>query len=114
VSGAQGFACVCMCVYARAEPLLLALFWILSLFMPLATLVCASMSLDHAHYRRYAAALRTLYASHGSDLEVATLFAEALINRTPWRLWDLDTGARGCRSCKPWLCGTSQRLHPVD
>ena len=41
---------------------------------------------------RYANALREVYAAHSSDLEVATLFAEALINRTPWRLWDLDTG----------------------
>ena len=29
---------------------------------------------------------------HGDDLDVATLFAEALMNRTPWQLWDLTTG----------------------
>jgi tetratricopeptide (TPR) repeat protein len=38
----------------------------------------------------YAAAMRAVYASHGDDVDVATLFAEALINRTPWQLWDLD------------------------
>ena len=41
---------------------------------------------------RYADALREVYRAHGGDLDVATLFAEALVNRTPWRLWDLDTG----------------------
>jgi tetratricopeptide (TPR) repeat protein len=38
----------------------------------------------------YAAAMRDVYAQHGNDADVATLFAEALINRTPWALWDLD------------------------
>ena len=32
------------------------------------------------------------YKSYTDDLEVATLFAEALINRTPWALWNLKTG----------------------
>jgi tetratricopeptide (TPR) repeat protein len=36
--------------------------------------------------------MRTVYARHGSDADVATLFAEALINRTPWQLWDLENG----------------------
>ena len=37
-------------------------------------------------------AMRTVYATHSNDLDVATLFAEALMNRTPWQLWDLRTG----------------------
>ncbi len=36
--------------------------------------------------------MRQVYARHGDDADVATLFAEALINRTPWELWNLDTG----------------------
>ena len=40
----------------------------------------------------YAQAMRTVYESHGSDLNVAALYAEALMNRTPWELWDLSTG----------------------
>ena len=40
----------------------------------------------------YAAAMREVYAVHGADADVAALFAEALINRTPWQLWDLATG----------------------
>ena len=38
----------------------------------------------------YAVAMRSVYARHGEDADVAALFAEALINRTPWELWDLD------------------------
>ncbi len=45
----------------------------------------------------YAVAMREVYAVFSEDVDVATLFAEALINRTPWQLWDLKTGrpARG-------------------
>src|SRR5690606_1228753 len=35
---------------------------------------------------------RDVYNEFGHDPDVATLFAEALINRTPWQLWDLPTG----------------------
>jgi tetratricopeptide (TPR) repeat protein len=40
----------------------------------------------------YAAAMRQVYADHGDDLDVAALFAEAIMNRTPWQLWNLETG----------------------
>lgn len=40
----------------------------------------------------YASAMRDVYREFGHDADVATLFAEALINRTPWQLWDLPTG----------------------
>jgi hypothetical protein len=41
----------------------------------------------------YAAAMRQVFTAHGDDLDVRALFAEALMNRTPWALWDLPTGA---------------------
>ena len=41
----------------------------------------------------YADAMREVYRTYGDNLDVAALFAEALMNRTPWRLWDLN--ARG-------------------
>jgi tetratricopeptide (TPR) repeat protein len=41
----------------------------------------------------YADAMRPVYRDFGDDLDIATLFAEALMNRTPWRLWDLPSGA---------------------
>ncbi|MEO0760587.1 MAG: tetratricopeptide repeat protein, partial [Pseudomonadota bacterium] len=40
----------------------------------------------------YAAAMRAVHAAHGDDLDVAALFAEAIMNRTPWQLWNLATG----------------------
>lgn len=40
----------------------------------------------------YAAAMRTVYHAYPDDWDVAALFAEALINRTPWQLWNLETG----------------------
>ncbi len=40
----------------------------------------------------YAAAMRSVYSTFPDDPDVAALFAEALINRTPWQLWDLATG----------------------
>ena len=40
----------------------------------------------------YAAAMRDVYRAFPDDLDVCALFAEALINRTPWQLWDLKTG----------------------
>jgi len=41
----------------------------------------------------YADAMRAVYRDFGDNLDVAALFAEALMNRTPWHLWDLN--ARG-------------------
>ena len=38
----------------------------------------------------YADAMRRVHADHGGHPEVAALFAEALLNRTPWQLWDKD------------------------
>ncbi len=40
----------------------------------------------------YAAAMRGVYAAFPLDLDICALFAEALINRTPWKLWDLKSG----------------------
>lgn len=40
----------------------------------------------------YAAAMRDVYTAFPDDLDVSALFAEALINRTPWLLWDLTSG----------------------
>lgn len=41
----------------------------------------------------YADAMRGVFSEFGSDLDVCALFAEAMMNRTPWALWDLDSGA---------------------
>ncbi len=45
-----------------------------------------------ARNRQYAAAMREAYREHPGDLDVAALFADALMNLTPWALWDTRTG----------------------
>ena len=40
----------------------------------------------------FASAMRDVHANFGDDLDVCAVFAEALMNRTPWQLWDLPTG----------------------
>ena len=40
----------------------------------------------------FADAMREVHRDFGDDHDVAALFAEAIMNRTPWALWDLKTG----------------------
>jgi tetratricopeptide (TPR) repeat protein len=40
----------------------------------------------------YANAMREVYTAYPDDLDVRALFAESMMNRTPWQLWDLSTG----------------------
>ncbi|KEF63118.1 uncharacterized protein A1O9_01094 [Exophiala aquamarina CBS 119918] len=40
----------------------------------------------------YADAMATVYRDFPDDLDVAALYADALMNLTPWQLWDLTTG----------------------
>lgn len=40
----------------------------------------------------YADAMREVYRQYPQDGDVAALFAEAMMTRTPWKLWDLKTG----------------------
>ncbi|KAK8085742.1 hypothetical protein PG997_007013 [Apiospora hydei] len=49
---------------------------------------------------QYADAMQRVHASFGADLDVAALCADALMNLTPWKLWDLKTGlpAEGART----------------
>ncbi|AZM58385.1 MULTISPECIES: tetratricopeptide repeat protein [unclassified Streptomyces] len=48
----------------------------------------------------YADRMLAVYESAPGDLDVATLCADALMNLTPWQLWDLKTGrpAEGART----------------
>ncbi len=41
----------------------------------------------------YACAMRDAYRAWPRDLDIAVLFADAMMTRTPWKLWDLRTGA---------------------
>jgi len=40
----------------------------------------------------FADAMRKVYRAHPDDLEVTSIFAEAILNRTPWKMWDLTSG----------------------
>lgn len=40
----------------------------------------------------YAAAMRRVHKENPNDADIEALFAEALMNRTPWALWDLSSG----------------------
>ncbi|KAL4985618.1 hypothetical protein BDW68DRAFT_179567 [Aspergillus falconensis] len=42
--------------------------------------------------RRYAEAMGRVYEDFGDDIEIAVLYADALMNVTPWALWNLVTG----------------------
>ena len=51
---------------------------------------------------KYADAMGSVYRDFGDDLDVAALYADALMNLTPWQLWDLRTGepAAGARTAE--------------
>lgn len=40
----------------------------------------------------YADAMRAVHAEFPEDLDVIAQFAEAMMTRTPWKLWDIDRG----------------------
>ncbi|KAI0179816.1 TPR domain protein [Hypoxylon sp. FL1284] len=48
----------------------------------------------------YADAMGTVYADFPDDLDIAALYVDALMNLTPWQLWDIHTGepASGART----------------
>lgn len=50
----------------------------------------------------YADAMGKVYEQFSDDLDVAALYADALMNLTPWQLWDLKTGepASGAQTLK--------------
>ncbi|MEJ2122868.1 MAG: tetratricopeptide repeat protein [Alphaproteobacteria bacterium] len=45
----------------------------------------------------FAAAMKKAYEAHPDDMEVATVYAEAILNQTPWKMWDIrsNTVAEG-------------------
>ena len=70
--------------------------------------------------RAYADAMRGAYAAHPDDLDVAVLFADALMNLTPWALWNTGTGqpAKGAATVEARavleraLAGSEGQRHP--
>ena len=48
----------------------------------------------------YAEAMKDVYSQFSDDLDIAALYTDALMNVTPWALWDIRTGepAKGSRT----------------
>ena len=46
----------------------------------------------------YAEAMRALYTANPNDQDIAAIFAEAVITRTAWQLWDVKCGVPAARS----------------
>lgn len=42
--------------------------------------------------RAYTSAMRKVFAANEADLDVRCVFVEAIMNETPWQMWDLTTG----------------------
>ncbi len=45
----------------------------------------------------FAAAMKKAYEGHPDDIEVATVYAESILNQTPWKMWDIwnNSAAKG-------------------
>ncbi|MCF6231490.1 MAG: tetratricopeptide repeat protein [Rhodobacteraceae bacterium] len=46
----------------------------------------------HAWDYDFADAMRAAFAAHPGQLDLRTVYAESLLNLTPWKMWDLKTG----------------------
>jgi tetratricopeptide (TPR) repeat protein len=76
-------------VRSRIKPVESALVEALSTRFPTAPAIESFAPFNDA----FADAMRDVYKAFPSDLDVVCIFAEALINRTPWQLWDQKTDA---------------------
>ena len=49
--------------------------------------------------KAYTKEMRKVFEAYPDDLEVRAVFAESIMNETPWQMWDLRSGkpAEGCR-----------------
>ena len=48
---------------------------------------------DHSAWNdNFANAMRAALAAHPDDLDIRTICVEALLNRTPWKMWNLSEG----------------------
>jgi tetratricopeptide (TPR) repeat protein len=61
----------------------------------------------------FAAAMRDVYKAHPDDPDVVCVFAEALITRTPWMLWDARTGQAHEGASTPEALAVLQRAFDV-
>lgn len=64
--------------------------------------------------RNYADAMANAYRAHPTDLDVAALYVDALMNLTPWKLWNIRTGdpAPGARTLEAKAVLDAALAHP--
>lgn len=68
----------------------------------------------------FAAAMKKAYDAHADDIEVATVYAESILNQTPWKMWDIrnNTVAEGAGTeeaqavLEKFLDTPEGRVHP--
>jgi tetratricopeptide (TPR) repeat protein len=91
--------------FARAHPVEQALIRALSARFP------AAVPPEDCHpwSEGYASAMRAVYRDHPDDLDVAALFADALMNLAPWALWDQSTGEPSGIPCTTEARGVLER-----
>ncbi|MEL7208629.1 MAG: hypothetical protein AAGK32_10430, partial [Actinomycetota bacterium] len=61
-------------------------------------------------------AMRTVQAQYPDDLDVMAVFVDAIMNETPWQMWDLATGgvAPGAKTAEArTVLEAAQRDHPA-
>ena len=63
----------------------------------------------------YADAMREVHAANPDDPDVIALFAEALMSRTPWKLWNRETGepAEGADTLEALRCQRRSKSTPL-
>ncbi len=69
--------------------------------------------------KAYTKEMRKVFAAFPDDLEVRAVFAESIMNETPWQMWDLPSGTpaegAGTEECgQSWsTLSTKFRLHGI-
>ncbi|MFK7838087.1 MAG: hypothetical protein AB8B60_17895 [Sulfitobacter sp.] len=81
-----------------ATPTEIALIDALAVRYPQRTVTDEMADWDHA----FAAAMGKVHASYPMDADVGALYVDALLNLTPWNMWDIRTGqiAQGARTAE--------------
>jgi tetratricopeptide (TPR) repeat protein len=72
---------------ARATPVEQALIRVLPLRYPQREPIEDQSPWDKA----FTGAMRAVFEQHPDDLDVRAVFAESIMNETPWKMWDLET-----------------------
>lgn len=57
----------------------------------------------------FSAAMKPVYEAYPDDLEIAFVYAEALMNRTPWQLWDTEKGVPNPDASTPEAMAVMER-----